>query len=48
MTEEQIEGEVIRLAHKIAEESNQLRDATHRENLRSQCVALAQLLGANS
>lgn len=47
-TEEHIEGEIIRLAHMIAEDSNKLKDATHREYLRSQCVALAQLLGDNS
>lgn len=44
-TEEDREGEIVRLAHKIADQSNKNLDALHRDYLRSLCRALDAALG---
>ncbi|MDO8985791.1 hypothetical protein [Cypionkella sp.] len=44
-TEEQRESEIIRLAHKIADDSNKNLDAAHKAYLRALCATLDGLLG---
>ena len=45
-TEEQRESDIIRLAHKIADESNKPLDAAHKAHLKTLCAALDAALGA--